>query len=259
MTTAAAAAARKLPPVELGPLPRAVLACIQVPTDFVLDSEGPAMVAGLAGVELRLHKLALDADTIDEATFLAGASRVGDAAAALRPRDRHTVVGLACTSLSFTLGAAAVDAQLNRGLPGAAATDMARAQAAALAALGAGTVALVTPYVASVAAGNVAMLEAAGITVVASATMGLDRDELTTRVEPSTIAAWCKATDVAAADAVVVGCSAFRACERGFIDALEADLGKPVVTSTQAFMWHMLRTAGVDDRIPGYGALLSAH
>ena len=39
----------------------------------------------------------------------------------------------------------------------------------------------------------------------------------------------------------------------------ELQLGKPVVTSTQAFMWSMLRTAGVDDQIKGYGKLLSAH
>ena len=106
---------------------------------------------------------------------------------------------------------------------------------------------------------NAAMLEAQGLRVVSRATMGLDRDELTTAVEPASIAAWCRATDVPDADAVVIGCSAFRACEAGFIDALEADLGKPVVTSTQAFMWHMLRLAGVDDPIPGYGRLLMDH
>ena len=33
--------------------------------------------------------------------------------------------------------------------------------------------------------------------------------------------------------------------------------GKPVVTSTQAFMWSMLRMAGVSDRIGGYGSLFS--
>jgi maleate cis-trans isomerase len=32
-----------------------------------------------------------------------------------------------------------------------------------------------------------------------------------------------------------------------------------VVTSTQAFMWAMLRTAGVEDRTEGYGALFREH
>lgn len=39
----------------------------------------------------------------------------------------------------------------------------------------------------------------------------------------------------------------------------QARLGKPVVTSTQAFLWHMARTAGVERQIGGYGALLSCH
>ena len=65
--------------------------------------------------------------------------------------------------------------------------------------------------------------------------------------------------DCAEAQAVVLGCSAMRACGPGFIDGLERELGKPVVTSTQAFLWMMLRTAGVEDRIEGYGRLLREH
>jgi maleate isomerase len=40
---------------------------------------------------------------------------------------------------------------------------------------------------------------------------------------------------------------------------LEARIGKRVVTSTQATLWHVLRLAGVDTPIPGYGRLLCEH
>ena len=40
-----------------------------------------------------------------------------------------------------------------------------------------------------------------------------------------------------------------RACQPGFIDELEAVIGKPVVTSTQAFLWKLLRVAGIRDQI----------
>jgi maleate isomerase len=43
------------------------------------------------------------------------------------------------------------------------------------------------------------------------------------------------------------------------IARLEDRLGKPVITSTQATLWHALRLAGIDDRIAGYGALLERH
>ena len=41
------------------------------------------------------------------------------------------------------------------------------------------------------------------------------------------------------------------------LEALEQDLGKPVVSSASAMMWHALRLAGVRGIIPGYGRLLT--
>jgi maleate isomerase len=40
------------------------------------------------------------------------------------------------------------------------------------------------------------------------------------------------------------------------IDAIERELGVDVMTSQQAIFWHSIRTAGIADRIPGYGRLL---
>jgi maleate isomerase len=40
------------------------------------------------------------------------------------------------------------------------------------------------------------------------------------------------------------------------VAALEADTGVPVVTSTTATLWKLLRMTGVEDRIEGYGRLL---
>jgi maleate cis-trans isomerase len=41
------------------------------------------------------------------------------------------------------------------------------------------------------------------------------------------------------------------------LEALEHDLGKPVISSASAMMWHALRSAGVRQPIPGYGRLLT--
>lgn len=40
------------------------------------------------------------------------------------------------------------------------------------------------------------------------------------------------------------------------IDAIERELGVNVMTSQQAILWKALRTAGIDDKIEGYGRLL---
>ena len=40
------------------------------------------------------------------------------------------------------------------------------------------------------------------------------------------------------------------------VEALEQELGKPVICSNQAMLWDCLRLAGVDDKLPGLGRLL---
>jgi len=109
---------------------------------------------------------------------------------------------------------------------------MAIAQATAIQALGVTKVALVTPYIEEIAAKNVNMLREAGLDVVSHATMGLRFDKLTDKVSKESLREWALAVDCEEAEAVVIGCSAMRACEPGWIDSLEEALGKPVVTST---------------------------
>lgn len=58
----------------------------------------------------------------------------------------------------------------------------------------------------------------------------------------------------AAADGVLIAGTGFRSV--GIIEALEAALGRPVVTANQASMWRCLRMAGVNDVMSGYGKLL---
>ena len=49
---------------------------------------------------------------------------------------------------------------------------------------------------------------------------------------------------------------AIRAVEA--IAPIEADIGKPVVTSNQAMVWHALKKLGIDDMPKGYGRLMEA-
>lgn len=245
-------------PIELCK-PRAILLAVQIPTDTVLDYEGPLLMRNVPNVWLRMQKCEFQTEAINEETYMLAANNIGRAASALLPQAEVTAVGLSCTSFSFVLGPERVGKQLRSACPHAKTTDMASAQAAALAALGARRIALVTPYILDIAAKNAAMLERSGVAVVAHETMGLTHDSMTDKVSKATIAEWAAGVNCEDADAVVIGCSAMRACEPGFIDELELDFGKPVVTSTQAFLWSMLRTAGIDDQFPGYGALFSAH
>jgi maleate cis-trans isomerase len=56
-----------------------------------------------------------------------------------------------------------------------------------------------------------------------------------------------------AADAVFISCANISSID--VIADLERDLAKPVVTSNQAALWYALRTLGLNDCVPGLGAL----
>lgn len=55
------------------------------------------------------------------------------------------------------------------------------------------------------------------------------------------------------ADAYFLSCANIHSID--VIERLEAELGRPVVTSNQAALWCALRTAGLDDDIPALGRL----
>lgn len=51
---------------------RATLGCLQLPTDLTLEQEGPALLARVPGVRLRLRRIELDGDGVDAAAYESG-------------------------------------------------------------------------------------------------------------------------------------------------------------------------------------------
>lgn len=58
-------------------------------------------------------------------------------------------------------------------------------------------------------------------------------------------------------EAVLISCVAVHTIE--IIEALEHDLKKPVLSSNLVTMWKLLRLANVNEKIDGFGKLLSEH
>lgn len=59
------------------------------------------------------------------------------------------------------------------------------------------------------------------------------------------------------ADAYFLSCTNIRVIS--IIEALEKEIGKPVISSNQAMLWHCLRKGGISDVISDYGKLLRSH
>jgi len=206
------------------------------------------------GVGIHFTRAAI-ADSITNESLAAQAELLADCAATLLPDGSLDVVCYACTSGSLVIGEERVFAELKRGVPGAEATSLITGVIRALRQLDAKRIVVATPYLDEVNQREVDYLEQAGFEVISLCGLNLEKDSDMVRVAPEFIAEFALAQDRAEADAIFISCGALRTLE--VIGEIETRAGKPAICSNQAMIWDCLRLAGIDDRIEGYGRLLS--
>lgn len=183
------------------------------------------------------------------------APRLGEAAGLLAPGAPLAAVAFACTSASVVIGEEAVRAAIGLGRPGVPVVTPIGAAIAALAALGARRIAVLTPYLPETTAAVVAHLAGRGFEVVRAYCLGLEDDREMARIEAEAIVEAARAADAPEAEALFISCTALPAL--AVVARIEAALGKPVVTSNQASIWRMRQLAGLGAPIEGYGALFA--
>lgn len=123
----------------------------------------------------------------------------------------------------------------------------------ALECLGVRKLALGTPYSAEVTLQGKAHLEAHGFEVVKFDNLqGVENIYDTTAEQ-----AYALGRSVDTEDAEAVFFSGTGMPTVSVLEVLEQDLGKPVISSASAMMWHALRLAGVGQPIADYGRLLT--
>jgi len=116
-------------------------------------------------------------------------------------------------------------------------------------ALGLSSLAITTPYITELNEREERFLEEAGYDVVDIEGLGLEDNQAIGDRGPETAYRRARALDYDdAVDGVFISCTNYRTFE--VIERLEADIGKPVVTSNQATLWDALRTMGVDADLP---------
>jgi maleate isomerase len=136
---------------------------------------------------------------------------------------------------------------------GKRATTTSTAMLAALRALGARRIGLGSAYDATVNGIAAAFLEANGLQVLRREGLGYVDNLEVGRLAPETALEVARRVDDPQADAVLLACTNWRSLHA--VEPLEAELGKPVVTTTQASLWQALRMVGHTGGLPGYGCL----
>jgi len=182
----------------------------------------------------------------------AGVAQAAELIASVTP----DVVAFACTSGSFIDGEAALERQLQslEAIVGCPIVATSRCIVQSLQALGIRRVAVATPYLDAVNEAERAFLESHGFEVAGMEGMGLSGKAIR-EVPPGEVAALVRRADRPDAEAVFVSCTDFRAFE--IAGRMEAELGKPVLTSNQVTLWGILRALGMQIRIAGHGGLLA--
>lgn len=221
-------------------------------SNTTMESEFWRMAAGWATVHtarVRLQKISVSELESMEKQLLEGASRLADA--------EVNVIGYGCTSGSLFKGKdhdREIEDKITAetGIPAVA---TARAVIEAMESLNISRVCVSTPYTDEINELEKSFLEQNKIEVLKIIGLGIEQN----------LEVGCKAPDVAyelakeafvpEANGIFISCTNFRTIE--IIDRLEKELGIPVVSSNTATFWAMMRTAGVKQKLEGYGKLFS--
>lgn len=232
---------------------RARIGMLVLKTDQTIEFEARQMLAGVDGVALHHARLYNDANITRE-TLLAMKPLIPEAAALLPAEWGFKAIAYGCTSASMVIGEGEVERLVKSVHPGAAVTNPVTGCVAALGALGARRIAVVTPYARAVNDAIATGLAARGLEVASFVSFEEPDDTVVGRITPDAILAAARtAVDATPVDAVFVSCTSLRLADA--VERMEAVLGLPVTSSNHATVWHLLRLAGIGDRIDGLGRL----
>ena len=168
-------------------------------------------------------------------------------------------VSLMGTSLSFFRGAAfnrELQAELTRatGLPGSTMSD---AIVNGLRCLGAKRVAVATAYIDEVNLLLRRYLADSGFEPLAIQGLSISDVQAVAAVPTGVLVDLCRTAFKASpgADAILISCGGLITLEA--VREVETEFGVPVVSSSPAGFWDLVRCAGLDARAPGHGRLLA--
>lgn len=178
-------------------------------------------------------------------------------AAGLLPEVDFASIGFGCTSGALVIGESTVAARVRSVRPEAQVTDPVSAAVAAMQALKAPRIALLTPYLPVINASLRDQFQQRGLEIPSMGSFNQPDDYTVARITPDAIeAAMIELGRSDQVDAVFVSCTSLRVAR--IVTRVETAIGKPVTSSNHALAWHMLRLAGVKDTMPQHGRLFEA-
>ncbi|MGE8051410.1 maleate cis-trans isomerase family protein [Pseudomonas monteilii] len=233
---------------------RARIGVVVLATDHTLEYEWRALVnqPGVGFYESRLH----NAVEISPATLALMEEQIPGAVDLILPEVPLDVVAFGCTSGTMVIGEENVFKRIRQSRPNVECTTPLTAAMAALSALQAKRIALLTPYTADINQMFSDYINKSGIDVTRIGSFNHPDDNEVARIDRASLkAAALKLGSDSNVDAVFVSCTSLRMAN--LIPELEAELGKPVISSNYAMAWHALRLGKIDEPQPERGMLFA--
>lgn len=175
------------------------------------------------------------------------------AARGLLPGYGVDVVIYGCTSGTAAIGGEELQRLIQIAQPGIPCTNPILAASEALRAFNARKISILTPYTDNVNSAIKESFGAEGFYILNIDGFGLDDDIKMTNLPLSAISEAAVQICDPDADALFISCTAIRSAL--VVEELEQKLGKPVVTSNQALVWHSLKLMNNTSEVKGFGQL----
>ncbi len=203
---------------------------------------------------ISLHTARMPLRNVNEEELVKMSGLAVESARLLKDADVDIIL-YGCTSGSF-IGGRNFEKELERKIEDAVNIPVVTTSTAvieALKILDARDILVITPYTNEINLREKEFLEANDFEVLDIRGLGIEENTKIGKLEPYEAYRLAKATFMEEAEAIFISCTNFRTFE--IIEALEEDLGIPVVTSNQASLWLTLRELDVMEKIPGLGRL----
>ena len=244
---------KKMPfTLDSGTGSRARLGLLVLESDQSIEDEF-RLLTQIAGDSV-FHSRLVNDTFITEETLKKMEEQIPLAASLLPNYLKLKVIGYGCTSGSTIIGEKKVENIIRKIHPKILVTNPLSAAKEALKALNINRLALITPYSPNVTKSMEVKFEEAGLTVTVIGSFFQQDDKVVAKIDPESI---LKATIEMGSnekcDGVFISCTNLRCSS--IIEKAESILNKPVTASNHALAWHMIRLAGVDDKIDKLGEL----
>ncbi|ACI58695.1 ectoine utilization protein EutA (plasmid) [Rhizobium leguminosarum bv. trifolii WSM2304] len=244
--------AGRLPRLDDRPLEKRI-GLIILATDHTTEVDFRRMVASdRIGVYVsRIHY----ANPVTPENLLKMQPSLTEGAGLILPDETLDAVMYSCTSASVVIGDRNIEAAIHASKPGVPVVTPTAAAVKGLQALGAKRISVLTPYTIETSRPMADYFVDLGFTIDRFTCLALSDDREMARIAPDEIASFaCEALDPQS-DALFISCTAVRAAE--VAARIEAETGKPVVTSNLATAWACLRLCGDDRARPEFGQLMT--